>query len=254
MGGAATATSNATGKQVNSNANAVAGAGQGGPNTALATAIANGATGLADAKATTALVAPVHPSTIIADANMFVSGGASLTAETTGFTAPAFITPAAGVATGSVAPNAASANPVVATNPNIAGKIGASPTFLAMGELGGGYATGAAGATNYTTSIELKVGLAAADLSNDLVVSFYNPTRMGVGVSDMSLEIRANSITVPSGGSFADEVAFFTDHPIDCGTLATMAPSNGMLDLTVTIKESLASPGDGFYVGYLVTG
>jgi hypothetical protein len=158
------------------------------------------------------------------------------------------------VAIGTVAPGAASTTPVVSTNPTIAGAIGANPTFLAMGELGGGYTIGATAATAYTSTIELKVALTSADLSNDLVVSFFDPTRVGNPVSDLSIQIKANSITLPTNGTFSDEVQFLTDKPFDVGTLGVLAPTNGALDLTVTMTTTLAHPGDGFFVGVLVTG
>jgi hypothetical protein len=164
------------------------------------------------------------------------------------------MTPAEGVATASVAPSAASAAPIVSTNPRIAGQIGANPTFLAMGELGGEFTVGALGAVSYTTSFELKVALTSAGLSKDLVVSFYNPTSLGNGPSAMSIQIQANSITVPTNGTFTDPVAFLTDKPFNCGTLGVLAPTSGALDLTVTMQTTYALPGDGFFAGVLVTG
>ena len=58
---------------------------------------------------------------------------------------------------------------------------------------------------------------------------------------------------MPSTSTFTDPVSFFKDKSFDAGPLGTLAPSNGQLDLTVTMQATVNSPGDGFYVGLLVS-
>jgi hypothetical protein len=241
---------------VTSNATATAGTGPGGGNTALATAIGSGTGGVVTAKATTVLASIVHPSTIIASASANVSGTVSVTAETLGTTALSFITPAQGLAYGTVAPDAASTTPVIATNPNIAGAIGAGSPFLAMGELGGGYTAGATGARTYTSSLELKVALNSADLAQDLLVGLYGGTSLGAGVTGVSLDIKANGVALQTN-TFASGTAaasFFTDHSINLGSLSGSAFAGGALDLLVTMRVTATSAGSGFYGGLIVTG
>jgi hypothetical protein len=180
----------------------------------------------------------------------------NVTAKTLGTTGLSFITPAQGLANGTVAPEAASTTPVVAVNPNIAGAIGGSSPFLAMGELGGGYAVGASGATTYTSSLELKVALNSSDLSHDLLVGLYNGTSLGAGVTNVTLDMKANGVSLPTSAftSGAAAATFFTDHPVDLGSLSGSAFASGALDLLVTMKVTTNSAGSGFYGGLIVNG
>jgi hypothetical protein len=245
---------------VTSNATATGGAGPGGAGAALATAAGAGLSANVGADATTALPAGAHVAGVTADASTSYSGATAATIGMTaealiGGTAPTFVSTGQGVAFATGAPAAASTNTVLTHNPAIATAVGASPSFLAEGELGGAYSVGGTGSETTTSTFDVTVVLNSADTAKDLVLGLYGGTSVGSGVTGVSLNILANGVsTFTSFTSGAQAATHFSDNPVDLGPLSGSAYAGGTLNLEVVLKVTANAGSSGFYGGVVVTG
>jgi hypothetical protein len=182
---------------------------------------------------------------------------ASVTAEALmGATAPQFISAGQAVAYATGAPLAANTSAVLASNPSFNGQMGGtSASFLALGEVGGGYSAAGTTSETSTSQVEIRAALNSTDLRKDLWVGVYGGTNVGTGVTGVTLDINANGVdkstTFTSGTAAA---TFFKNNPIDLGSLSGSAFASGSLDLRITLSTTTTSAGSGFFGGFIVTG
>jgi len=211
------------------------------------------------ADAATALPS-AHVAGVTADASTSYAGATTATIGMTaealiGGTAPTFVSTGQGVAFATGAPASASTNAVLTHNPAIAAAVGASPSFLAEGELGGAYAIGGTGSETTTSTLDVTVALSAADMTKDLVLGLFSGTSVGGGVTGVTLNILANGAsTFSSFTSGSAAAAHFSDNPVDLGPLSGSAYSSGTLNLEVVLKVTADAGSSGFYGGVVVTG
>jgi hypothetical protein len=249
VGGAAQAKANASGAVVDATATADAGAGTQTAGIATATAQGAGSSGTVTAETSTGLL----PGSLIISASGVASApvGGSTTAfsqASVGVHSPlASGLGAIAVITG--APLAANVAAVRAAAPDIAAALGTNATVIALGEVGGAYsASGSASETSTaTTDITFNQMLLAAQ--PDLLLSLYGPTTMGSGITEIDFAVSANGTTLLSEAfaSGAAATAWFTDHPIDLGSIGG-APT---VDLQVALSVTSNRPGSFFDAGFL---
>jgi hypothetical protein len=169
-----------------------------------------------------------------------------------------FLTGPQSVAFETGAPNAASTAAVLKSNSSIKAAFGSSPVFFGMDELGGGYSSGGASASQSTVStIQETIDLTQLTTRKDLVVGFYSGTTLGTGVTGVTLDLYADGNATPvlseSFASAAAAQAWFTNNAVDLGSLAT-DPQLNANTLTLTADLTVTSTsGSGFY-GDLIIG
>lgn len=101
-----------------------------------------------------------------------------------------------GVAFVTGAPNAASTSAVLSANSKIATAFGASPTFFAIGELGGGHSSLGNLSQTTTSRINETVDLTKLATRGNLILGLYNGTATGSGVTNVSFDLYADGIQV----------------------------------------------------------
>lgn len=154
------------------------------------------------------------------------------------------------VALQTAAPDAASASAVLAANPNIATGFGAAPTFFAIDELGGAYASGGTTAETITSTASLTVDLTQLASLQDLEVGFFDPTVVGSGFTSLTFTLTGDGHTLISQTftTVAAADAFFADRAVDLGSLATGQLSGGPLTLVAKLTLTTDAPGSGYYL------
>jgi hypothetical protein len=225
--------------------------------TALANTSAFGASGTFAADADTGLT-PGQLIQFVATTTSGVVDGAS-TAQALakiGGLAANFSTAYQGIASETGAPAAFSVNAVLAANPAIKMAFGSTPSFFSLGELGGGHARAGTDVETTTSSLEVKVDLNQLSDRQDLLVGLYHPFASGKGVTQVTLDISANGSDLfhEAFSSASAAVAFFSDHPLDLGSLAHggIIGQGDLLDLKVTLGVTSNSAGSAFDAGFLI--
>ena len=156
------------------------------------------------------------------------------------------------------APGSADTAAVLAANANIATAFGASPTFFAIDELGGGYAKSGGTASETTTdTVSLTVDLTQLASPNDLEVGLFNGTALGSGFTSLTFTLTADGDTASplisqTFTSAAAAVTYFTDHALDLGSLATGPLAGSTLTLQASFTVTTASAGQGFYAQFML--
>jgi hypothetical protein len=168
---------------------------------------------------------------------------------------PAFVSSGQAVAIDTGAPNAASTSAVLSANPNISTAFGASPTFFAIEELGGAHASGGSGGSQTSKStLILTVDLTQLSVRHDLRVGLYNPVSTGAGFTNLTLDLYADGTDVVHKAftSVSAAKTYFTDDPLDLGSLATGPLSGNTLTVQAVLQVTTASAGSGFYAGLII--
>jgi len=227
---------------------------------ASATALADGASGAFTASAASTPATSQLIETVLATASGVVAGSSIGQAQAVvGGAAPAFATTQQGVAFATAAPNAASTSAVLAANANIATAFGASPSFFAIGELGGGYSSygqPAPASETTTSSIVETVDLTKLASRQQLVAGFYDGDVVGAGVTGVTFDLYADGADLihQTFATAAAALTWFTDNAVDLGSLAAGQPLGGnTLTLQAVLTVTSTSAGSGFY-GDLIIG
>ena len=149
------------------------------------------------------------------------------------------------------APTAASTTAILGSNPTLATAFGASPVFFAAGELGGGHSSAAGGSQTTTSEIDETADLTQLASRKDLVVGFYGGKAVGTGVTKVTLDIYVNGTDADSQtfATAAAALAYFSDTSVDLGSLAT----GSTLTLREVLTVTTSSSGSGFYGDLLVS-
>ncbi|MGI8841123.1 MAG: hypothetical protein ACR2F8_10155, partial [Caulobacteraceae bacterium] len=256
-GGAASATLTAqAGTGLSAQAIAHGGTGASKAGMATATVKAAGASGTFGAFADTSLGAGQLIRSASASAGGGVDGASTAKAQAAiGGAAAAFSSGLQAIALETAAPDGASSGAVLAANASIAAAFGASPTFFAIGELGGGYSVGGAASQTVTSEIDETVDLTKLAARQDLPVGLYDGKVKGAGFTGLTFDLYADGMDVVHQAftSAAAAQSYFTDHPIDLGSLASGALSGNSLTLRAVLSVTSASGGSGFY-GDLILG
>jgi hypothetical protein len=133
----------------------------------------------------------------------------------------------------------------LAANSNIQSAFGCSGVFLAMGEIGGHNSTLSSGSQTSTDSISLQFD-PTQQPPGELEIGLFNGQGQGTSFSTMTFKIVANGVTVLNQTFFssADATAFFTNHAIDLGSLASQ--------ITITETITTTTANSGWYGGFLL--
>jgi hypothetical protein len=257
-GGAATAFADATSAPGSNSyvpssaqANGGQGAGTGLGGAALATAEASGTSSTLVSQATTSEASTQLITTLSAsgsDQNNAWSGssGSSESESSAKYTgaAPSFITDFQSIAQIVGDPNASSGNAVLNANPNIKTGFGSSPSFWAIGELGGSYTPLGTGATS---SVSFTLNQADISSGKSLELGLYNGDELDAGgVTGISLTVTGNGTNLLK--SPINSASQFTDDAINLGALGT----SGMLDVVLTLTVATDAAGAGFFADFLL--
>ena len=121
-------------------------------------------------------------------------------------------------------PDSADADAVLAGNANISTAFGASPSFFAMGELGGQYSTNGTVAQTIAASIDFDVDITKLSTKGDLIVGFFNPVSVGASFTSLvfTLQIAGGATLISKTfTTVAAANAFFADNAIDLGAIGS---------------------------------
>jgi hypothetical protein len=192
---------------------------------------------------------------VSATASGVVSGASSAEAETSiGTAASVFVTGEQAVAAVTGAPAPSSVTPILNGNSNIDAAVSPSPSFFAVGELGGAYSQGGSGSQVSTTSVNLTVNLAQLTAPQNLEIGLFDGTMVGSGFSSMTFTVMADGDTVLAQ-TFTDAAAaaaFFSDSAIILGSLSSGPLSGSTLSLSITDSLTTTVAGSGFEADFLV--
>ncbi len=168
--------------------------------------------------------------------------------------AMAFTTQGSAVADETVAPLGADTAAVLSANANIATAFGASPDFFAIDELGGAYSSGGSGSETMTSTADMTVDLTQVAAPQDLLIGLFDATTLGAGFDSLTFTLVGDGQTLVSQTftSLAAAETFFTDNPLDLGSLTSGALSNPTLTLEATLSVTMSSAGSGFYAGLII--
>jgi hypothetical protein len=255
--GGATATTVAT-AQTAVQATATAQSGVGGTVTgpAIATVTGTGASGNFTATAGSSQVAGQLILSDSATTTGVVKGTASGQAKAAITGASNAFIKTGGVAFVTGAPNAASTTAVLSANSNISTAFGASPSFFAIGELGGWHSSLGNTAQVTTSTLYEAVDLTQLAVRGDLIVGLYNGAAVGSGVTSVTFDLYADGIDEIHQvfATAAQAVTYFSNHAFDLGSLATGQPLGAnTLNLQATLSVTSTTAGGGFY-GDLIIG
>jgi hypothetical protein len=185
-----------------------------------------------------------------------VDGAATASAQALiGGAAAGFATSGQSLSAANGAPNAASTSAILKANKAIAAAFGAAPSFFEIGELGGAYAASGGTASQTTTeSAEVVVDLTQLAVRQDLELGLFKGTAVGTGVTGVTFDLYADGTDVihQSFATAAAAVAYFTNHAIDVGSLASGALSGNTLTLNAVMSVTTSKAGSGFYGGILL--
>jgi len=98
------------------------------------------------------------------------------------------------------------------------------------------------------------VDLTQLTTRGDLLLGLYDPTATGSGVTGVKFTLVADGQTVidESFSSAAAAASYFTDDPIDLGSLDSGQLSGPTLTMQATLTVTSASAGSGFYADMIV--
>jgi hypothetical protein len=89
-------------------------------------------------------------------------------------------------------------------------------------------------------------------VKQDLLIGLFDPVTKGSGFTNLAFTVQENGTTVVSKDFTSTEVAqakaYFTDRPLDLGSLSSMSS----LDLTIDLQVTTNSTGSGFEAGLLI--
>jgi hypothetical protein len=158
-----------------------------------------------------------------------------------------FITGDQGVALVSAAPSAGQWAALIA-NPTIQQAFGVDPSFLAVGELGGGHSSSGSDTQTATSEIDIIADPSKLTTRGELVVGLYNATVVGGGFSSLTFDLYADGTDIvhESFSSVANAEAFFSDDALDLGSLATAPLGSTPLSLRAVMSVTGSSAGGGF--------
>ena len=206
-----------SGGSLTASATAIGGVGAGGSGVATATTTATGASGSFSASASTSAPSGQLVTAVSTAAQGAVNGTSTAKAYgAIGVTAQA-LTKAQAVAFETGAPLGADTKAVLNANAKIKTAFGAVPVFFGLGELGGQYAAGASGSLTTSASFSETVDLTQLASRQDLTVGFYGGTKLGTGVTGVTLTIVAdgNQVLQQNFNSAAAATTYFTDNAVD---------------------------------------
>ncbi len=148
-------------------------------------------------------------------------------------------------------PVAVDTSAVIAGNTKIAAAFGATASYFALSELGGGHSTAASGTQTVTSSIEDML-TGDEQVSGDLIVGLYGGQLVGTGVTGASFTVYENGTQVLQRkfSNLANAVTYFTNNVLDLGA----HPVAGTLDLKIVLTVTSTSANSGFYANMIVGG
>lgn len=275
IGGAAIATSIVSGKTVDATADADVAEQIGAPKPALASALATGkgVSGTFDATAHDTMLGSPLVLGLAAEAKGVVDGTATNSSSGTAVAKaayssamPAFDTTSQAVAEVIGTPTTGDIIPVLTANENLRTTFSsaATPSFFAMGELGGAYDVKGVGQETTDSDVRFLVDPSKLADPEHLVLGFYNATKVGAGPSSISLDVKINGAEakLDGGGSFApltfnsgDAAAHaLNDMTFDLGDMTSS--TNGLNSMSyfvvdIDLKQTSSTAGSGFYLGFL---
>jgi hypothetical protein len=147
--------------------------------------------------------------------------------------------------------------PVLNSNPAIKAAFGSSATYFAIGELGGGHSSTGSDVQISTSSVEVKVDLTQMATLHDLVIGLYGGTSSGgadVTNVTLSIVVNGNELLHQSFATAAAATAYFTNHGIDLGSLASggIIGSSTNLDVVASLSVTTDAAGASFDGGILI--
>ncbi len=152
-------------------------------------------------------------------------------------------------------PGAAAASQSIGANMKIAAAFGFQPHYFNLGELGGRHSSAATGTQTVTSSIDESLVLGATlNGATNLIVGLYGGELVGNGVTGVSFSIYENGTEVVQRkfSNLANAKTFFTDNPLNLGSLA---PEFGQaLDLKMVLTVTSTTANSGFYANMVVGG
>jgi hypothetical protein len=154
-------------------------------------------------------------------------------------------------------PVASVVTPILAANSNIASAFAVHPSYFGIGEEGGEYTASGSGSQTITDTVNLTVDLTQLGTRQDLELGLFSGTAIGSGVSSLTFTVIGDGNTLVNqtfSGATAtsDAVAFFTNHAIDLGSLASGPLSGNTLTLTLATSITVVASGEGFDAGFLI--
>jgi hypothetical protein len=132
----------------------------------------------------------------------------------------------------------------------------ASPSFFAIGELGGGHSSAGAGSQTMTSVLTETVDLTQLSTRGDLILGLYDGAAVGGGFTSMTFDLTADGVDVADQTFTSTSAAetYFDDDAIDLGSLASgQTLGADTLSLTATLTITTDAAGSGFY-GDLIIG
>ena len=161
--------------------------------------------------------------------------------------APTFLTDLQSISQILGDPSASAGNAVLEANPNISAGFGSSPSFWAIGELGGSYTPSGAGGQVSTSSVSFTLNEADLSSGESLELGLYNGDEVDAsGVTGISLTVTGNGTNLLS--SPINSVSQFSDDAINLGALGT----SGTLDVVLTLTVDTDAAGAGFFADFLL--
>jgi hypothetical protein len=256
QGGQAQAKATGTGAIVNATATADGGIGGVVGGIANATATGTGNAGTVTAVSQTGVTAGNLIVSVSGDATAAVGGTAIAFSQSAfGGTATPFTNADGAVAVMTANPSAGSVMGLIAQDPNTQAALGSNPAVFAVGEVGGEHSGTGAGVQTSTASTGITLDLLQLVNPADLFLAFDHTSASTSGISNVSLGVSADgmSLLTESFSSAAAATAWFTDHPLDLGSLAsgTLAASS-TLDLHVSLSVTSTHAGSSFDTQFLV--
>jgi hypothetical protein len=260
MRGNATATASATGIAVQSTASATAGSGDSTAAIASATSSGDGVSGTFHATAVSAPGTGALVQNITANASGGIDGTTSLASSGTAFAytsfataTPSFTTSDQAVAQAVGAPTTADVNAVLNANPNIKTAFGTSPSYFAIGELGGGYDANGNSAETVTSTLAITIDPSKLASPQDLLLGLYDGTAVGSGFESLTFKATVGTKTLVNKTftSVAAAETFFTDNPNDLGPIGGINAGKAFT-LQISLSETLDQAGSGFDTGLIV--
>jgi hypothetical protein len=151
------------------------------------------------------------------------------------------------------APSAAAASSVFSANSNIANAFGAAPTVFGIAELGGAHSTTGAAQQTVTSVVDETVDLTQLSSRRALEVGFYGGAVTGAGFAGATLDIFVDGADALHKvfATAAAATAFFTNHTVDLGSLAS-GKSADTLTLHTVFSVNSTAANSGFFGDMIV--
>jgi hypothetical protein len=253
-GGDAQAKATAIGNYVQAEADAYGGYGQTVAGIANATATGTGASGTVVATTDTGLNDGNLITEVYGNANAVVDGtNTALSQAGIATTMPS--NPGGAIAYIDALPVAAYAARAEAGAPHTIAALGATPSIVAIGEIGGAHSTLGTDTQTSSATIGLTMDLLQLTSTPDLFLGFYGMSGSSSGITDINLAFQENGATVSTldYGSTAAAKAALNDIPMDIGSVGSLLAQGSSVDLQVTLSVTTNHAGSGFST-YLVLG